>query len=169
MLIKCPCCGAQNSLETIVSDRAAADALALALRLPGGVGSAMLSYLSLHRPAKSALSMRRVAGLLGELLPAVEAGRIERNGQLFDAPPAAWAWAVEQMISMRDAGRLTTPLKSHGYLFEVIASGGWRADAFAADAAAIAAPAVSNVAQKTNSSTGRQLAGLSSLRAGAAQ
>lgn len=169
MLIKCPCCGAQNSLETIVSDRAAADALALALRLPGGVGSAMLSYLSLHRPAKSALSMRRVAGLLGELLPAVEAGRIERNGQLFDAPAAAWAWAVEQMISMRDAGRLTTPLKSHGYLFEVIASGGWRADAFAADAAAIAAPAVPNVAQKTNSSTGRQLAGLSSLRAGAAQ
>ena len=167
MLIKCPCCGAQNSLETIVSDRAAADALALALRLPGGVGPAMLSYLSLHRPAKSALSMRRVASLLGELLPAVEAGRIERNGQMHDAPPAAWAWAVEQMISMRDAGRLSTPLKSHGYLFEVIASAGWRADAFAADAAAIAA--VPNIPQKQNSSTGRQLAGLSALRTGAAQ
>lgn len=67
---------------------------------------------------------------------------------------------------MRDAGRLTTPLKSHGYLFEVIASGGWRADAFAADAAAIAAPAVPNVAQKTNSSTARQLSGLAALRPG---
>lgn len=159
MMIKCPCCGAQNSLDVIVSDRAAADAIALALRLPGGVGYSLLSYLSLHRPAKSALSMRRVAALLGELQPAIEAGRIERNGQLFDAPLAAWVWAIEQMISMRDAGRLTTPLKSHGYLFETIAGGGWRVGGTVS--------AMSNVTQKSlDSSTSRHVAGLNALRIG---
>jgi len=86
---------------------------------------------------------------------------------MHDAPPAAWVWAVEQMISMRVVNASQAPLKSHGYLFEVIASGGWRADAFAADAAAIAAPSVPNI--QPNSSTGRQLAGLSALRTGAAQ
>lgn len=166
MIIKCPCCGAQNSLDVIVSDRAASDALSLALRLPGGVGYSLLSYLSLHRPAKSALSMRRVASLLGELQPAIEAGRIERNGQLFDAPPAAWAWAIEQMVGQRDAGRLTTPLKSHGYLFETIAGGGWRT---AVPTDSPRATTVSNVPQKPSSSTARQLSGLAALRPGGTQ
>lgn len=120
MMIKCPSCGAQTSLDALVQDRAAADALALALRLSGGIGDALLRYLALHRPAKSALSMPRVAKLLGELLPAIQSQRIERNGQVCEAPPEAWVWAVESMVAARDGGRLQTPLKSHGYLYEVI-------------------------------------------------
>lgn len=127
MMIKCPSCGAQTSLDVLVQDRAAADALALALRLSGGIGDALLRYLALHRPAKSALSMPRVAKLLSELLPAIQSQRIERNGQTYEAPPEAWAWAVESMLCARDAGRLQTPLKSHGYLYEVLSK--WQATA----------------------------------------
>lgn len=163
MIIKCPSCGAQHSLDAIVADRAAADALTSALRMAGGVGEAMLRYLALHRPAKSALSFPRVARLLGELLPDVQAQRIERNGQVFDAPPAAWAWAVDQMIARRDAGQLSTPLKSHGYLYEIIAGGGWRP---AVPVDSPVATAMSNIPQKPSSSTARQLSGLAALRPG---
>jgi hypothetical protein len=37
-----------------------------------------------------------------------------------DAPPAAWASALEKTLQARDAGTLRTPLKSHGYLFEIV-------------------------------------------------
>ena len=64
---------------------------------------------------------------LSELLPAIQSQRIERNGQTYEAPPEAWAWAVESMLCARDAGRLQTPLKSHGYLYEVLSK--WQATA----------------------------------------
>lgn len=159
MMIKCPSCGAQTSLDVLVQDRAAADALALALRLSGGIGDALLRYLALHRPAKSALSMPRVARLLGELLPAIQSQRIERNGQAFEAPPEAWVWAVESMVAARDAGRLQTPLKSHGYLFEILAGGGWRVGGTVS--------AMPNAPQKSpDSSTSRHITGLNALRIG---
>ena len=31
-------------------------------------------------------------------------------------------WAIEQGLAARDAGRLKTPLKGHGWLYEVIAN-----------------------------------------------
>jgi len=45
-----------------------------------------------------------------------------RNGQVFDAPPEAWIWGMTQALLAREAGRLKTPLKSHGWLYEVIGS-----------------------------------------------
>ena len=36
---------------------------------------------------------------------------------------AAWAYAFNEVLAARDSGRLKTPLKSHGYLYEIIA--GW--------------------------------------------
>jgi len=40
----------------------------------------------------------------------------------FDAPREAWVWAIEQALAARDGGRLKTPLKGHGWLYEVISS-----------------------------------------------
>lgn len=163
MIIKCPSCGAQHSLDAIVADRAAADALTSALRMAGGVGDAVLRYLALHRPVKSSLSFARVAKLLGELLPDVQAQRIERGGQVHPAPPEAWVWAIDQMVARRDAGQLSTPLKSHGYLYETIAAGGWMP-------ASSPVTALPNVAQKqAASSTARQISGLAALRHGGRQ
>ena len=122
MLTKCPNCGAQNSLDTLIVCDEATDALAKAFALSGDLGRSLLRYFGLFRPAKSSLSFARVAKLLDELLPSVHAQRIERNQQVFDAPVEAWVWAISEMIKVRDAGQLKLPLKSHGYLFEVIAN-----------------------------------------------
>ena len=119
MLIKCPACGAQASLDALIDDEPAAQALLLALKL-SPVGRSLVKYLGLFRPAQRQLSWAKVAKLLGELTPMIEAQRIERNGIVYEAPSAVWAVAIDKILLARDAGKLQTPLKSHGYLFEIM-------------------------------------------------
>ncbi|MCL2162339.1 MAG: hypothetical protein FWH56_10720 [Betaproteobacteria bacterium] len=126
MKTRCPCCGATLSLDALVAHESARTALADCFRIGGEFGGAVCRYLGLFRPKQRELSMERVARLLAEVVEDMSAGRIMRNGQVHDAPPEAWVWAVNQAISARDAGRLKTPLNGHGYLYEVIAS--WRPD-----------------------------------------
>lgn len=119
MIVRCPSCGAENSLDALLDHEAAAQALNAALEFaPGGRG--LVRYLALFRPSRRRLTWPRVAALLGELLPLIKGERIERDGKVYDAPLAAWASAFEKCIQARDAGTLRTPLKSHGYLFEIV-------------------------------------------------
>jgi len=119
MLIRCQACGATASLDVLIEDAAAASALSMALKL-SGTGRAVLKYLGLFRPEKRALSMARVAVILGELNPMIEAGRIERNGATYAVTPVIFERSLEKVVQMRDLGKLATPLKSHGYLLEII-------------------------------------------------
>lgn len=122
MRTRCPACGTTLSLESLVAHDGAREALANAFRLSGGLGQAVIRYLSLFRPETRELTLDRVAKLLAEVLPDIQTQRITRAGQVFEAPAEAWVWAIEQAIAARDAGRLTTPLKSHGWLYEVISN-----------------------------------------------
>jgi len=120
MRTRCPVCGTTLSLDALIAHEGAREALAVAFKLSGALGSALVRYIALFRPNAHELTLDRVARLINELLPDIQAQRITRNGQVFDAPVEAWVWAIEQAISARDAGRLKTPLKSHGWLYEVI-------------------------------------------------
>ncbi len=122
MKTRCPCCGTTLSLDALVAHDGARDALIAAFRMGGALGGALVRYLALHRPETRELSMDRVAKLLSELLPDVQAQRITRAGQVFDAPADAWIWAIDQALAARDAGRLKLPLKGHGYLYEVLSN-----------------------------------------------
>lgn len=124
MKTRCPCCGATLSLDVLVANESTRDALQALFKLAAPLGPALLRYLSLHRPRKQDLSMARVGKLLGEIVPDIQAQRISRDGQVFDAPLDAWIWAIDQAVVARDEGRLKTPLKGHGWLYEVISS--WR-------------------------------------------
>ncbi len=145
MQVRCPCCGAQMSLDVIVDEGAAAQALHAALDM-SAIGALVIRYLALFRPAKSKLTWPRVAALLGELLPLIKQERLERDGRVHEAPLHAWASALEKTIAARDCGALRRPLKSHGYLFEVVIAESARASAQSAvvlqggDAASIAKP-----------------------------
>jgi len=121
MQIKCPACGASSSLDALIDDDAAAKAL-IAMAKLSPAGTAVIKYLGLFRPNKSQLSWPRVTKLLNELTPLIQQQRIERNGQIFEAPLYLWESSIEKVIQARDAGQLKTPLKSHGYLLEIIAS-----------------------------------------------
>jgi len=120
MKTRCPCCGATLSLDALVAHEGAREALSAVFKLSGALGSALVRYIAMFRPDARELTLERVARLINELLPDIQAQRIQRNGQVFDAPLEAWIWAIEQGLAARDAGRLKTPLKSHGWLYEVI-------------------------------------------------
>jgi len=146
MKTRCPSCGATVSLDALIAHEGARDALMAAFKLSGPLGAALVRYLALFRPDTRELSMDRVGKLLGELVPDIQAGRIARNGQVFDAPREAWLWAIEQALAARDGGRLKTPLKSHGWLYEVIGSYRPAATALVHDAPL---PGISKPASKT--------------------
>jgi len=126
MKTRCPCCGASFSLEVLVAHEGARDALKNVFLLSGELGTETIRYLALFRPAERDLSMDRLARLLSQVIPDMRAGTITRRGQVFDAPPAAWVWAMRQALSARETGRLKTPLNSHGWLYEAISN--WRGE-----------------------------------------
>ncbi|MDD7544501.1 hypothetical protein [Actinobacillus porcinus] len=119
MKVKCSACGAVHSLDALVANQAASDALNAALLVNGELGRALIGYLGLFRPAKSSLTFERVATILNELSPMITSGKIQRDGREFSAPPEAWIYGINQMLASRQTLKL--PMKSHGYLLEIIA------------------------------------------------
>lgn len=124
MRTRCPVCGTTLSLDALIAHDGARDALVTVFKLSDPLGRSILHYLSLFRPQQRDLSMDRVAKLLAELLPDIQAQRISRSRQIYDAPHEAWMWAIEQAVTARNEGRLILPLKGHGWLYEVISH--WR-------------------------------------------
>lgn len=118
MRLTCPCCGASYGLEVLLADRAAREAVVAALALPSALGERLLRYVGLFRPRERTLSWDRAARLLTELQEAINAAQIERDGRVYPAPVEYWKQAIDQMLDGRD--RLSLPLKSHGYLHEII-------------------------------------------------
>lgn len=129
MRVTCPSCGAENSLDSLIGHDGARVAIAELAALSGPLAGAVLRYLALFRPAKSRLSFDRVASLLAELKPMILAARVERKGRSFAAPREVWIEAIDTLMAGRD--RLTLPLKSHGYLLEIIAGASLKAEAAA--------------------------------------
>ena len=120
MICRCPNCGAANSLDSLVSDAEAAEVLKMLLELDADIGKAAIRYIGLFRPAKSQLSWARTAKLLNELLPMIKAQEAARDGVCFPAPSEAWIHGFNETVNARDQGRLKLPLKSPGYLLEIV-------------------------------------------------
>lgn len=130
MNIRCPNCGAVHSLDTLINDADASAVLKAVLDMDAELGKAAIRYIGLFRPAKSQLSWSRTAKLLNELMPSIKAATVERDGVSYPAPAAAWIHGFTETLAARDAGRLKTPLKSHGYLYEIVSK--WQPSAAAA-------------------------------------
>lgn len=109
------------TLDVLVAHEGAREAVLIALQLPAPLGKLLVQYLAMFRPGKRQLSWERVGTILGELRGPIERAQIERNGRAWPAPLDYWKAAIEHMVQLRDAGKLQLPLKSHGYLLEVIA------------------------------------------------
>lgn len=118
MKIVCPACGSVNSLDGLIQHDAARAAIAEIAAISGPFAGVVLRYLALFRPAKRQLGFDRVASLLAELSPMILEARITRNGRSYAAPREVWVAAIDSMLASRD--RLVLPLKSHGYLLEII-------------------------------------------------
>ena len=120
MNIKCPNCGAVHSLDSLINDADASSVLRAVLEMDAELGKAAIRYVGLFRPAKSQLSWSRTAKLLNDLLPMMKAQTAERDGVSSPAPAEAWLHGFNETVNARDQGRLKLPLKSHGYLLEIV-------------------------------------------------
>lgn len=127
MRTACPACGAEMSLDAMINHDAARAAIAAAMGLDLTLGKALIQYLALFRPVKRSLSFDRVASLLEELNPMIAAAQITRNGQHYAAPRESWKWAIETVLANRST--LQLPLKSHGYLLQVLIAATEKQDA----------------------------------------
>ena len=120
MNIKCPNCGAVHSLDSLINDANASSVLRAVLEMDAEMGKAAIRYVGLFRPAKSQLSWARTAKLLNELMPMIKAQEVVRDGVSYPAPAEAWLNGFNETVNARDQGRLKLPLKSHGYLLEIV-------------------------------------------------
>lgn len=127
MKLTCPGCGAIGSMELFTSDADARAVAALMGQIPHTMARSLTEYLSLFRPASRVIAWSRLRKLLEELLPLIQAGAVRRHGRDWSVPPAAWQSAMDQMVHGRD--KLTLPLKSHGYLLEILTADANRAEA----------------------------------------
>lgn len=127
MKLTCPACGSLSSLDALLGNEGAREAVMAALAMPAPLGKLCVQYLGLFRPAQRQLSFDRVANLLNELLPMIAEAKIERGGRIWSAPQEYWAMAMTDMLAKRD--KLTLPLKGHGYLLEIIVGYSIKAEA----------------------------------------
>jgi len=114
--LTCPACGAKTSLEAMTEDASARRVAALFGELSPEIARVLPGYLALFRPAKTGLRWSRVARILDELVPIVGDG-FTRGGRRRKGSAGQWAQALHEVCG-RDLRR---PLKSHGYLLEVVA------------------------------------------------
>ncbi|HWO99750.1 MAG TPA: hypothetical protein VNL74_03900 [Methylococcus sp.] len=129
MKMVCPACGALMSLDVVIAHEGAREAVQMALHLPAPVGKLLIQYLALFRPPKRQLTLDRMARLLEEILPMIQDGQIRRAGRVWAAPQELWQAALQEILD-RDRGHpFKRPLKSHGYLLEILASLANRAEA----------------------------------------
>jgi hypothetical protein len=119
-LVACPACQTEMGLEALLGTDDARGVVELLARMPGtpALRKAALRYVGLFAPGKQRLRWGRVESLLGELVAMMETGRIERNGRTWAAPLDYWQAAFDAVIGNPNLRR---PLKSHGYLLEVLA------------------------------------------------
>lgn len=120
MQIKCPACNAAFSLDAALAIDAGRSAVMQALAMPAPLARPLASYLAMFRSAGRALNFDRVEKLMAELQPMLDGLTVTRNGSTRSASLAVWQQALERMIEHRDAGKLELPLKSHGYLLEIV-------------------------------------------------
>jgi hypothetical protein len=122
MQIRCGNCNASQSLEVAIGVESARGALGVALQMPAPLHRPLVQYLGMFRAAGRALAFDRVEKLLTGLLPMLESQTVTRNGLTRACPVALWQAGFERMVDQRDNGKLQLPLKSHGYLLEIVAA-----------------------------------------------
>lgn len=122
MKTKCPACGATTSLDALLGHSDASQAFAASLSITGPLAKPLVKYLAMFRSESRDLTFERTAKLLNELAPDIVAKQIKRGHHTYPAPQGAWIWAINIMLERRDQQKLDLPLKTHGYLYEVISS-----------------------------------------------
>jgi hypothetical protein len=120
MKTSCPACACVFGLDAGVSDADGRRFAELVAGLDPRVAKVLIQYLALFRPAKTGLRWSRALALAQELEPMIRQARVSRKGTTYAVPLELWAGALS-MLADRPKN-LTLPLKTHGYLLEILAN-----------------------------------------------
>lgn len=126
----CPECGAQAHLSAFFVEDDGKRLAALLAEMQPELGRAVIGYLGLFKPTKTALRMARAVKIVQELVALVETGTVckdERSGVRRPASALTWATGIETMLLQRAS--LTLPLETHNYLRVVVYGLADKADA----------------------------------------
>ena len=117
----CPVCSSVWPVEAGMQDADARRALAAAVALwPAPIQQQALVYLGLFAPASRRSAWPKVARLITELVDLIKSGTVTRDRDTRAAPLQLWGEGLAAVLEMRDAGKLTLPLDSHGLLCEIV-------------------------------------------------
>lgn len=119
--IACPACGTELTIEHLLRHLDDEQAFARLVALSVPMAHLMVGYISLFKPEKQALTLRKKVRLIAQLLPDLRRAAITHKGREWSAPLENWARAIEQMLQARTAGRLELPMTGHGYLYAILA------------------------------------------------
>ncbi len=118
MKLVCPSCGATASVEAMINDATAREAVLAVAELPSPLHLSTLRYMSLFRPGKSALSWKKVLRLTKEINNLCCTGYVSVQGEVDrNCPPRIWAVAMDTMKEQQTG--IKRPLKNHNYLRQV--------------------------------------------------
>ena len=118
-LLVCPSCGTQADLAVFMMQPEFADSVRLCLDLLGARGDVMMGYLGLFKPAKQRMTPAKLKVALGGLVPMMQQGTFERNGNTYTATREAWVAGMQAVLAQR--ATIVPPLGSHAYLLAVMA------------------------------------------------
>ncbi|NSX04830.1 hypothetical protein [Cupriavidus gilardii] len=132
---RCPVCRNTLTLDVVFAHDGVREAILQLINAHPAASKLLrplLGYVGLFAPAKTEMRYERVAAILAELVPMIQAGTVKDvHGREWPAPMDYWCQGFDQMLAQRDAGSLRLPLKSHGYLCAVVAGLSDRKDAVA--------------------------------------
>lgn len=130
MIATCPHCQFQAEIEAFFTDDDGKRLAAVMADVPSSCGRAVLKYLRLFKPAKTALRVSKAVRLATEVRDLISTGTVcddERSGVRRPCTPEMWVEGIELMLDRRD--ELTLPMKKHGYLRTVVYGIADKADA----------------------------------------
>ena len=116
----CPVCGTELTMAQLFSNEETQRAVARLAAVSMPLGARVLQYCTLFAPAKTRLTVPKQVKIMLQLLPDLERRAITHKGREWAMPLDAWAAGFDQMLAMRDAGRLELPMSGHGYLYAIL-------------------------------------------------
>jgi len=120
LTVTCPECGTHINLLHAMEDADGRRFIGLLSEVQPVVVRPLVRYLTLFKPVKQGMRWSRMYSLANELLPMIKAAEIERNGTHYVVPPDRWASTMLALVE-EPPKTLKLPLKSHGYLFTILA------------------------------------------------
>ena len=130
-LLTCPSCGGEMSLDVLLSHSELRQAMVALVEKGVPLGSLVMRYIALFRPAKNRMSPDRMAKLITQLLPDLQRGAITHRGREWAMPLEAWKLGLEAMLEKAAGAKLTLPLDTHAYLYTVLTGLADKAEAVA--------------------------------------